>query len=106
MRITESTTPTTRQHHTLPWLYQVCNDFISISIAYDRTTWYAQNNILPFGPMHLLSHPMLTRASLKVVLIAIVDERVCIVCGLHIDASASAAISTIWSSIGDVFLSV
>src|SRR5579883_2397739 len=98
MNIAQATASSTRHHHALPWLNQVRDQFICISITNNGPTRYLQDDIIPPGTMHLLTCARLARRGLELVTIAIIHQRVQVAGRLKVDAPASTTIATIWPS--------
>ena len=95
MHVSQSAAPSTRYHYLLALFHQIRDQFLRIRIAHYRTTWYLEHNILTLRAVHLLTRPGLANTRLEMLAITVINQRIQIRGGLHVNATAASSIAPI-----------
>src|SRR2546425_10900353 len=98
MGIAQATSPTTSNHNPLFILNKIGQQFVRVSVTDDRATGDGQHDIFALGTVHSLACAISTIISLKVMTIAVVNQRIGVGCSFNIDTTPSTTVPTVWAT--------
>src|SRR5579875_1112961 len=104
MGVAQAATSAACDHDALAIFHQVGQQFSCLGVAYNSAARNEQHHIFSLRTVHFLTHTCLAITGLKMMAVAIINQRIYIAGGFQVDAATASTIPAIGATKGREFL--